>query len=126
MARTLTPADLAPVEFNPQQDEYRQAILRMLNALHYPQGWRVVMSMDGETEKIRLEVQVGKAPFSFRIFGTQLFDRISRWETRREMSATTYQALYLLLKTQPEFLEMHTVIGSDEFTLATANGSPTS
>lgn len=124
MSRTLTPAELAASDFNPQMDEYRLAILTMLKNLHYPDGWRVVMGGDSYTEKVRLEVQVRRYPYAFRFFSMTLFGNISTWETRRELSAATYQALFVLLRSHPEFLEFETVMGGfmGEPALAAASG----
>ena len=112
MSKTLTEGDILPTDFNPQQDDYRVAILRMLNSLSYPKGWRVVLSMDNFTERVKLDVQVEVCPIPFRIFGMTI-SRFNSWESRRELSAITYQTLYLLVKAQPEFLEFETIVCGD-------------
>lgn len=107
---TTAPVYGLPVNVAKEELEY------ILHSLSVPPNYRVVLSVERNTEMLRLAVHKDE-PWALRVRGRIIFRSNPNWDDpktlQRHLSARTYESLLAQVKESPEFFEFELVIDGD-------------
>lgn len=98
-------------------NEARKELMTILDSLEVPSNYRVVMSVNKDTEKLQLQV-LKRNVTEIRITKKWVWRFGPSWDSeecvQRSITARSYESLLSQLREQPEFLEFEVVITSGD------------